>query len=124
MEGAGAVAAPAVGGAAEDAAIVVAAAEGGQVPALVSPGEQYLPPKDVSKVKKGANPLSVGERIPGKPKVKGNSYANDTVPKTLESGGIVIPNNIMQSKNPHFEAMKFVHATIAKNRGSLPKKAK
>lgn len=93
------------------------AAEGGKVPAMVSPGEQYLKPKDVKKVAKGANPLSVGERIPGKPKFKGNNYANDVVPKTLESGGIVIPNKVMQSKNPHFEAMKFVHAHIAKNRG-------
>lgn len=100
-------------------------AHGGLVPALVSPGEQYLPPKAVKKVtKEGKNPLAVGERIPGKPKVKGNNYKNDTVKKNLESGGIVIPNSIMQSKNPHFEAMKFVHATIAKNRGSLPKKGK
>jgi len=93
------------------------AAEGGKVPALVSPGEQYLPPKDVKKVAEGkANPLSTGERIPGKPKFKGNNYANDTVPKTLEAGGIVIPNKVMQSKNPHWEAMKFVHATMAKSR--------
>ncbi len=99
---------------------VALAAKGGKVPAMVSPGEQYLPPKDVQKVvQQGKNPLAVGERIPGKPKFKGNNYANDIVPKTLESGGIVIPNKIMQSKNPHFEAMKFVHATIAKNRKGL-----
>jgi hypothetical protein len=98
-------------------------AKGGKVPAMVSPGEQYLPPKDVKKVvKDGKNPLSVGERIPGKPKYKGNDYRNDVIPKTLTSGGIVIPNEIMQSKNPHFESMKFVHATIAKNRKGLPKK--
>ena len=93
-------------------------AKGGRVPALVSPGEQYLPPKDVKKVvKDGKNPLSVGERIPGKPKHPGNDYRNDTVKKTLQSGGMVIPNDVMQSKNPHFEAMKFVHAHIAKHRG-------
>ncbi len=93
------------------------AAKGGKVPAMVSPGEQYLPPKDVKKVAKdGKSPLSVGERIPGKPKFKGNNYANDIVPKTLESGGIVIPNSVMQAKDPHTEAIKFVHATIAKNR--------
>lgn len=103
-------------GAGIDTAVMVAA-KGGKVPAMVSPGEQYLPPKDVKKVAKGANPLAVGERIPGKPKYKGNNYANDIVPKTLEAGGIVIPNKIMQSKNPHWEAMKFVHATMAKNRG-------
>lgn len=87
------------------------AARGGMVPAMVSPGEQYLPPQDVKKVvKDGKDPLATGERIPGKPKVKGNSYANDTVPKTLEAGGIVIPNSIMQSKNPSKEAAKFVAA--------------
>lgn len=86
-------------------------AKGGKVPALVSPGEQYLPPSDVRKVvKDGANPLSLGERIPGKPRVGGNSYANDTVPKTLESGGFVIPNSIMQSKDAAKKAAAFVAA--------------
>lgn len=87
-------------------------AAGGPVPALVSPGETYLKPNDVSKVKKGANPLEVGEKIPGKPKVAGNSYANDTIPKTLESGGIVIPNSIMQSKDPKKKAAEFVAAVL------------
>lgn len=101
------------------------AAHGGQVPALVSPGEHYLPPKAVKKVaKEGKNPLKVGERIPGKPKVKGDSYKNDTVKKTLQSGGIVIPNHIMQSQDPAHEAYKFVAATIAKNGKSLPSKKK
>lgn len=97
-------------------------AQGGNVPALVSPGERYLPPQAVSRVKAGANPLSEGEKIPGKPKHPGNDYRNDTVKKTLRSGGIVIPNEIMQSKNPHFAAMKFVHATIAKSRHQGKKK--
>jgi hypothetical protein len=101
----------------------VAAAEGGKVPALLSPGEQYLPPKDVNKVmKEGKNPLSVGERIPGEPKHPGNDYRNDTVKKTLESGGLVIPNKVMQSDRPHWEAMKFVHAHMAKNKKRLPSK--
>lgn len=91
-------------------------AEGGKVPALVSPGEQYLPPSDVKKVKKGANPLAVGEKIPGKPKYPGNDYRNDIVPKTLKSGGIVIPNAIMQSKNPAQEAAKFVAAIEARKK--------
>lgn len=99
-------------------------AQGGQVDALLSPGEQYLDKTDVKSVEKGANPLSVGEKIPGKPKVKGNSYANDTVPKKLEEGGIVIPNSVMQSKDPKKEAMKFVNAIMAKHGKSLPKKAK
>lgn len=99
--------------------------KGGRVPALLSPGEQYLPPKDVKKViREGKNPLDLGERIPGKPKYPGNDYRNDTEKKTLKEGGMVIPNEVMQSKNPHFESMKFVHAHIAKNRGILPKRSK
>jgi hypothetical protein len=107
----------------DDSGPEMAAAEGGKVPALVSPGEQYLPPKDVKKVLKGGkNPLEVGERIPGKPKHPGNDYRNDTVKKTLESGGLVIPNKVMQSNRPHWEAMKFVHAHMAKNKKRLPSK--
>lgn len=92
------------------------AANGGKVPAMVSPGEQYLPPQDAKKVAQGkAKPLDTGERIPGKPKVKGNSYTNDTVPKTLESGGVVIPNSIMQAKDAEKKAAAFVKAVLAKN---------
>ncbi len=102
--------------------LAMMAAEGGKVPALVSPGEQYLPPKEAKEVVKGKkDPLKTGERIPGKPKFPGNDYRNDTVPKTLEAGGIVIPNEVMQSKHPHWAAMKFVQATMAKN-GKLPPK--
>lgn len=90
-------------------------AEGGKVPAMVSPGEQYLPPKAAKEVAEGkAKPLSVGERIPGTPKVAGNSYQNDTVPKTLQQGGIVIPNAIMQSDDPEGKAAAFVRACMAK----------
>lgn len=86
-------------------------AEGGKVPALVSPGEQYIPPKDVKAVKEGKkDPLKTGERIPGKPKHPGNDYRNDTVKRNLDEGGVVIPNSIMQGPNPHWEAMRFVHA--------------
>jgi hypothetical protein len=90
-------------------------AKGGPVKALVSPGEQYLKPNDVDKVKQGANPMAVGEKIPGKPKVKGakNSYANDTVPKTLEEGGLVLPRSVTQAKNPQWAAHKFVMAHMA-----------
>lgn len=86
------------------------AAEGGQVPAMVSPGEGYLPPDKVKKVKKGADPLKEAEIIPGTPTYPGNDYRNDVVPKTLKSGGLVLPNEVMQSKNPHWAAHKFVMA--------------
>ena len=91
--------------------------QSGKVPALVSPGETYLNPDKVKDVAKGANPLAVGEKIPGKPKVKGNSYANDIVPKDLAPGGIVIPNSIMQSKDAEKKAAAFVAAVLRKHRG-------
>jgi hypothetical protein len=93
------------------------AARGGKVPALVSPGEVYLKPKDVKKVVNGADPMKVGEHIPGKPKVGGakNSYANDTVKKTLDEGGIVVPRSKTKGKNPSEASIKFVHAIAAKH---------
>jgi hypothetical protein len=92
-----------------------ALANGGKVPALVSPGEKYLTPKEVEKVAKtGENPLKLGEKIPGKPKVGGavNSYANDTVHKTLEEGGIVLPRSVTQHKDAPKKAAEFVAAIL------------
>lgn len=105
------------GGAAEGGASFgeMLAAKGGMVPAMVSPGERYLPPEEAKKVAKGEKaPLKAGKKIPGKPKYPGNDYRNDTVPTKLKEGGIVIPNKILQSKNPGHEAKKFVQAALAK----------
>lgn len=102
-------------------------ANGGKVPALVSPGERYLDPQEVEKVAKGEKkPMHAGEKIPGKPKVTGarNSYDNDTVSKQLDEGGIVIPRSITQSKNPEKAAHDFVSAILAKDGKRLPKKGK
>lgn len=93
-------------------------AKGGKVPAMVSPGERYLSPKEVEKVAKGEKaPEKAGEKIKGKAKVKGDSLKNDTVPKTLEEGGIVLPKSVMEAKHPHWEAHKFVSAILAKKQG-------
>lgn len=90
-------------------------AQGGMVPAMVSPGERYLPPGEVEKVKEGKKePISAGEKIPGKAKVPGDSLKNDTVKKNLTEGGIVIPKSVMESKNPKEQARKFVEAVLAK----------
>lgn len=99
------------------------AAEGGKVPALLSPGERYLSPEKVEKVAQGADPIKEGKLVPGKPKVGGakNSYKNDTVKAELEEGGIVLPRSVTESKHPHWAAMKFVQAINAK-KGKLPKK--
>jgi hypothetical protein len=90
-------------------------AEGGKVPAMVSPGEKYLPPQEVKKVAAGQKePHRAGVKIPGQAKVAGDSLKNDTVPMTLEEGGIVIPRSVVQSKNPEEQARKFVAAVLAK----------
>lgn len=105
---------------------VMVAAQGGKVPALLSPGERYLSPNKVEAVKEGkASPIKDGKKVPGKPKVAGakDDYANDTVKAHLDAGGIVIPRSITQSKNPEEKAMAFVRAVLAKQSGKLPKKA-
>lgn len=99
-------------------------ANGGKVPALVSPGEVYLKPKDVKEVAKGSKKPMDGEKIPGKPKVGGakNDYANDTVHKNLDEGGIVIPRSVTQSPDSDRKAIEFVQAILSKHSKSLPKK--
>jgi hypothetical protein len=87
-------------------------ASGGKVPAMVSPGEIYLNPDEVKKVvHEGANPLKIGKKFLGKPKVKGDSLKNDTVPADLEEGGVVIPRHIMNKKDSE-KAELFVRRAV------------
>jgi len=95
---------------------VFGAAHGGQVPAMVSPGEVYLPPSEVESVKDGANAISSGRKISGKAKVKGDSIKNDTVSTTLEAGGIVLPRSVTQAKDAPAAAAKFVAAVLARKK--------
>ena len=89
--------------------------KGKRVPAMVSPGEVYLTPKDVKDVMKNdANPMDIGSRVPGQAMVKNDSYSNDTVPETLESGGIVVPRHITTHPMARERAIAFVHKTMAK----------
>lgn len=89
--------------------------KGGKVPAMVSPGERYLDPSEVQKVAEGKkSPIKAGEKIPGKAKVKGDDLKNDTVPKTLEEGGIVLPKSVTESKDAPKEAAKFVASILKK----------
>jgi len=75
-------------------------AAGGEVPAMVSPGERYLSPDDVKEVvERGANPLKMGKKFEGKAKVKGDSLKNDTISTTLKEGGVVLPRHVMNKKN-------------------------
>lgn len=85
-----------------------------RIQALVSPGEQVLSSSDVSKVKSGADPLQLGQRIPGQPAFAGNDYRNDNVKASLPIGDIVIPNKVMQSADPHKAAADFIAAVLAR----------
>ena len=49
---------------------------------------------------------------------KGNSYANDKVPALLSEGEVVIPRNVMQSKDPARGAAQFVAQVMAKRKKS------
>ncbi len=96
---------------------------GGEVNAMVSPGEKYVNPQDAKMVASGQKSLGqAGQQIPGKAQVGGDSKKNDTVPTKLEAGGIVIPRSISQSPNAANNAAKFVAAVLAKQ--GLKKKAK
>ncbi len=90
-------------------------AKGGEskkVDAMVSPGEVYLPPDAVERVKHGADPLKEGMRIPGKAKVKGDSLKNDIVPASLEEGGVVIDRkNVGNSDKARLFVLKSLKAT-------------
>jgi hypothetical protein len=102
----------------------LAMASGGKVPALVSPGEVYLPPKAVAQVQSGKSPTQVGEKIPGKAAITGpvDSYKNDTVHKKLDVGGVVIPRSVTQGKDVDAKARAFVAAVMGSKGKGLPKK--
>ena len=81
---------------------------------MVSPGEIYLSPEQVKKViHEGEDPAKIGQRFHGKAKVKGDSLKNDTIPKTLEEGGVVIDREHVGSRE---KRELFVHRAIARSR--------
>jgi len=97
---------------------------GGNVPALLSPGEKVLDPETAKKAAMGqANPIRDGKTVPGKPVVGGakNSYANDIVKANPKEGSIVIPRSVTQSKDSEEKAIQFVRDVFAK-KGALPKR--
>lgn len=92
-------------------------AKGGTVKALVSPEEIVLTPEEAQMVADGrARATQIGEKIPGKAPVKGNSYSNDIVPKNLPEGGVVVPRDKALTKNPDESSQKFVQAVMSKKK--------
>jgi len=87
-------------------------AEGGKVPAMVSPGEIYLTPDQVHRVvHEEVDPAKIGKKFAGKAKVKGDSLKNDTIPTDLEEGGVVIDRKNMATKD---KRRAFVHRAVAR----------
>jgi hypothetical protein len=89
-------------------------AKGGKVPAMVSPGEVYLSPNKAKKVAEGKASPKSGEKIPGKAKVRGDSLKNDTVPRNLEPGGVVIPRSKTEGETPEVHMQRFVESVMAR----------
>lgn len=89
-------------------------AGGGIVKADVSAGEIYLTPEQVRKViHEDVDPAKIGKKFPGKAKVKGDSFKNDTIPADLEEGGVVIDRKNMGTKE---KRQLFVHKALARKK--------
>src|SRR6478609_1124751 len=73
-------------------------AEGGQIPKVTH---------DVG------SKLKSGGRVPGKPKFRGNSYANDTVKALLSPGELVVDRETMMDPGPAGQAARFLAEAIA-----------
>ena len=58
--------------------------------------------------------MKKGGNVPGTASVKGDSYANDTVPAMLSPGEIVVPRHILEGKDPVKNAGLFVAKALAK----------
>lgn len=89
--------------------------QGGQVPARVSPGEEYLDPRQAKDVARGKLDPKAGKHFGGKAAVKGDSLKNDTIPTKLEEGGVVVPRTKMQGGKD--DITRFVAAVLAHKKG-------
>lgn len=90
-------------------------AGGGQVPVMLSPGEKKLLPNEAKMVAGGKVSVNqVGKKIPGKAKVAGDDYKNDTYKDKVPAGSVIIKRSIMNSKDPVRGAADFVRAVMAK----------
>jgi len=60
--------------------------------------------------------MKEGGSVPGKAKVHGDSYSNDTVPAMLSPGEVVIPRHVMQGDDPVKGAAEFVKQVMSKKK--------
>lgn len=87
---------------------------GGGVKAKVSPEELYYSPKDARDVAQAkVSPRQVGQKVPGRAPVKGDSPKNDIVPAKLESGGVVVKRTVANSDDDD-KIMNFIRSVLNK----------
>lgn len=118
---------PATGGAAETAGasglssmapLMLAAAHGGKIPVMLSPGELKIPKHKVAAVARGKETASeAGQRVPGKAKVKGDSLENDTFPTYANSGDVIIKRTKAQNDKDAREFLLAIKADKDKKEG-------
>jgi hypothetical protein len=90
--------------------------DGGGIPTEISGSAETLPAALESSGAEAAMMMaSKGAMVPGKAKVPGNSYKNDTVPAMLSAGEIVLPRSVTMSKDAPEKAAKFVADVLAKH---------
>lgn len=83
-------------------------ATGGMVDVVLSPGEEVVSPQNVQAAAVGGQVKA--ETVPGKAKVGGDSYKNDTYETKLPPGSIVVPRSRLG------DPARFVRETLAKRR--------
>jgi hypothetical protein len=85
--------------------------EGGQVEQPEEPHQMEQP--DIVSLLLEGEKMSRGAMVPGKAKVDGDSYSNDTVPALLSPGEIVVPRSA--AKDPE-KAAAFAHSVAMRAR--------
>jgi hypothetical protein len=99
-------------------AIGAIAAHGGQIPVMLSPGELKIPAHKVRDVMEGRKKASeVGERIPGKAKVKGDSLKNDTYMTHANAGDVIVKRTKAQNDEDAREFLLAIKADKDKKSG-------
>lgn len=93
-------------------------AKGGSIPVMLSPGELRIHKKDVASVLEGRKKASeVGDRVPGKAKVKGDSLKNDTFATYANSGDVIVKRTKAQNDKDAREFLLEIEKEKARKNG-------
>lgn len=102
------------------AGLIAMLSQGGQVnhvPAMISPDEVVLSHDEAATpelaARNAARKTQAGDKVPGQARVSGDSEKNDTVPASLEEGGIVVKRSA--AKDPK-KAAAFARAVAMRSK--------